>query len=136
MGKKFLIFLIIPLWGILFVTGCSTTEETIYDLTGSWLFTFHPSGGGSDLVTFIFIGSLTSGTSSDLTRGYSGTYTVDNTAVNIILTFYIDSFCGNQTEMINGTFTSATTMTGTYDYSVTGNCLLKDPWISWEATKL
>lgn len=136
MGKKILFCVFFLLLIIFTANGCSTKDEITYNISGTWQFTLTRSGGTTDTINLIFMGTVVSGTVTDLTRGYSGTYSVNSTTVNITFTFDAGSLCGDLTEMFNGSFTSPNTMSGTYDFSFTGNCGQKDPWTTWQATQL
>jgi len=120
---------------ILVSFGCSTTEETVYDITGTWQFTYtYIPGSETDIFNFIFNGSLSSGTAMNTTAGHGGTYTVNGTAVVITLD-YIHAICGPMTETLSGAFTSPTTMSGSWDIEFPGPCMV-DGDITWTAVKL
>ena len=120
---------------LFFSPACSTTEEEaiVYDITGLWQFSLSV-GGGTIVNNFSFAGSLTTGTAGDLTRGYNGIYTVNNTSVEVILNF-VDPVCGSVTEYYTGVFSTPTAINGTLDADISGPCILT-PGITWTATKL
>lgn len=135
MGKiRFLGFSILLLW-MVFASGCATEEEIVFDITGNWMFVYH-SVGDTGYFTYSFSGSSVAGTSSDITRGHTGTYTVSNTAITINATWDTGGICGIKTEILTGTFTAPDTMSGSINSSYTGACMIWDPWNTWEAYKL
>lgn len=135
MKKKILICLLT--FGIVVVLlffGCKTSEEIVYDITGNWQFTLTNDISGASVSVFGFSGTLTSGTSTDITDGYTGTYTVTGTNVQFTLS-WTTTGCGDITETYTGTFNSTTSMSGSYNFSATGLC-----WVTgtttWTAVKL
>jgi hypothetical protein len=124
------------LLSLVLAPACSTTEEQaiVYDLTGSWVFSCQWTGGPHFSLNFTFTGSLTNGVAVNTTDGYSGVYTVNNTAVEIV-TNYAHSFCGTATETYTGTFTSPTTMSGGYMKTYSGPCIVGGE-LTWTAVKL
>jgi len=133
MGKTLAIVALIAL--IVALPGCSTAEETVYDITGNWQFNYtYVPGPGSDIFNFVFAGSIGSGTVMNQTEGHGGTYSVNGTAVVITLD-YIDGHCGPTTETLSGTFTSPTTMSGDWDIVFAGLCVICGD-ITWTAVKL
>jgi len=120
---------------ILVSFGCSTSEETVYDITGNWQFTYtYVPGPGSDIFNFVFNGSLSSGTAMNTTEGHGGTYSVSGTAVVITLEFVLAT-CGPTTETLTGSFTSPTTMSGSWDVEFGGSCWVVGD-VTWTAVKL
>lgn len=136
MSKKSLTCLFVPLLILLYVTGCSTAEEILYDITGNWRFTLSTTSGQTDTINITLVGTESEGTVTDNTRRQNGTYTVDKSTVNITIVFHAGAVCGEKTEMIKGTINSATSMSGTFEYSYSGGCTEDNPWISWEAAKI
>ena len=135
MAKKSLVCISIAMLWMICMSGCATSEEIVYDITGNWMFVYH-SVGNTGYFNYGFSGSSTAGTSSDLTRGHTGTYTVNNTAVTITATFDTGGICGIKTENLTGTFTATDTMSGSINSSYSGICMIWDPWTTWEAYKL
>lgn len=108
----FILFILLP---VLFYTGCKTTEEAeIYDLRGTW-----------DIIVFVwysgiyfeapawkitFVGSEISGTATDtyINDNGTGTYTVDNRQVTIIMNYNVNAVVCTYT----GTFSDPDHITG------------------------
>ena len=134
--KHTLLFLLIlsTLASLFMSPACSTTEEAlVYDITGTWQFTVMVRDL-PQLRNFTFSGTTTTGVASDLTRGLTGIYTVNNTMVEIVLNDW-DSVCLNITRYYTGSFTATTAMSGEYDAEYEGSCM-SVPGITWTATKL
>ena len=132
----FYILLISVFFSLVLSPSCSTTEEAplVYDITGFWTFTCVWDFGLSETLIFSFTGAVTNGVASDLTNGYSGIYTVNNTVVEII-TNHISPICGNIADTFSGVFTSPTSMAGSHMRAHSGPCWIAGS-MTWTATKL
>ena len=111
------------LFSLVLAPACSTTEEAVvYDLTGNWQIITDFGIGPTVMETFIFTGSLTTGLANNITDGTNGVYTVNNTAVQIILSYW-EPTCWDVTETFTGTFSSPTAMSGTVQFGASGPCM-------------
>jgi len=114
--------------------GCSTTEESAYDIRGDWTFTYNWAWSGTTICTIRFTGSTASGTTYHVQQGLSGTYTVAGS--NLSFTFVTtEPPCGQITESFLGSFTSPDTLSGTWSADATGPCMF-EPMDSWTATRI
>jgi hypothetical protein len=104
MQKKLLMLLLIFVFsGLLFFSGCKTTEEHVYDIRGSWSLTTIVDT--SSTFVFVFSGSLTGGIVS-CAEFSSGTYTVNDNQVTIVMYF------GALSYTFTGTFSNDNYMSG------------------------
>jgi len=108
-NKLFILLLILIFGSLFFNTSCRTIEEFIYNLNGSWWFDLNFYGGGFDTVQI----TCTGGVAYDDTYGAVGTYTEVGSSFNITIP-WLDTICGSSTDIYTGTFTSVSSLSGTF----------------------
>lgn len=114
--------------------NCSSGEECVFDITGTWEMTIFMYGTPSNLV-FTFSGTKTQGLVSGLNYPIPavGTYTVEDcTTVTFIFDYIFEGYRLLWT--FTGTLTSATTMNG--NISIYSGKFLKTNYGTWVAQKL
>ncbi len=127
-----LVLLVVP---VLIQVGCTTAAQ--YDIRGTWNVNLSYFDGTSDVFPFTFTGTMDSGVVTHTGVQYPGTYSVSGSSVEFIIEYVI--LYTRSTETYDGSFGSATTMSGDFEWDTTLFSQYPAPlvwaWGTWSATK-